>query len=141
MNEQPVTPCDFAKLHYLNARRWLNLWSILVYVFGVTVVLFLVAATLLFIRSTWLPGALTTLGTIVSSIGITWVVNQRATAVKEEKEAFVRLKKECCPPGMGFIGVEQQPWLSELRSLAWQSLMWQDIRTGNDSPEEKFKSS
>jgi hypothetical protein len=124
MNEAPVTPCDFAKLHYLNALRWLNLWSVLVYVFGVTVVLFLVAAILLFIRSTWLPGALTTLGTIVSGVGITWVVNQRAAAVDEEREAFRRLKKECGPPGIGFIGVEQQPWLSELRTLASKSLVW-----------------
>lgn len=132
MNEDQETLRDFAKLHYLNALRWLNLWSILVYVFGVTVVLFLVAAILLFIRETWLPGALTTLGTIVSSVGITWVVNQRATAVEEEKEAFSRLKWEYGSPGMGLIGIKQMPWFIELRSLAWKSLLWRSTRTDKE---------
>jgi len=132
MIEEPVTPCDFAKLHYFDARRLLNLWSILIYFFGVAVVLFLGAAILLFIRATWLPSALTTLGSIVSGVGIAWVANQRATAVVEERDAFRRLKKECSSPGMGFVGIEQQPWFSELRSLAWKSVVRRSIQTGND---------
>lgn len=97
------SPCDFAKMRYLNALRWLNLWNILVYVFGVSIVLFLVVAILLFIRSTWLPGALTTLGTIVSGAGITWVVNQKTAALGEEKNAFDTLKSECGTRGLGFL--------------------------------------
>jgi len=119
------TPCDFAKMAYLNAARWRNLWTILVYAFGVALVLFLIAAILLFIRSTWLPASLTTLGTIVSGAGIGWVLNQRTIAVAEQKSAFKQLKRECGPPGAAFMGIEQQPWFTELESLAWKSLYTQ----------------
>jgi hypothetical protein len=129
MNEEPETPCDFAKLNYFNALKFRYLWSILVYVFGVAVALFLVASVILFINSAWLPGALVTFGAIMSSGGVTWVVNQKVTAVKEEEDAFRRLKTECKAPGMGFIGIEQQPWLADLRALAWESLLWRSTRT------------
>ena len=98
MNKTPESPCDFAKLHYYSASRWLSLWNLLVYVFGIAVVLFLVASILLFIRSSFLPGALTTLGTIVTGSGITWVVNQKSAAATEECAAFDRLKSACLPP-------------------------------------------
>ena len=132
MNEEPETPCDFAKLNYFNALRFRYLWSILVYAFGVVVILFLTASVILFVASAWLPGALATFGTIVSSGGVTWVVNQKLTAVKEEGDAFRRLKRECRMPGMGFIGIEQQPWLADLRALAWKSLRWQSTWTNTD---------
>ena len=112
--KNPETPCDFAKIRYLGALRWLNLWNILLYVFGASVVLFLVAALLLFIRSTWLPGALTALGTIVSGAGIAWVVKQRTTAHTEEKEAFEGLSKACSPTGHALAGIDKQPWFREL---------------------------
>ena len=120
--KEPKTSCDFARMNYQDVLKWRNLWTILLYGFGVTVVLFSVAAILLFIRSTWLPGALTTLGTIVSGTGITWVVNQRKTAVAEEKEAFRRLNEECKQPGYALAGIDKQPWFSELESNAWKSL-------------------
>lgn len=118
----PDTPCDFAKMAYLEAARWRNLWTILVYAFGVTLVLFAIAAILLFIRSTWLPAALTTLGTIVSGAGISWVVNQRTISVAEQAAAFKQLKRECGPPGPAFMKIQQQQWFSELESAAWKSL-------------------
>ena len=128
MNTYPVTPCDYAKIYYLNALKWLNLWNILVYAFAATIILFSITAILLFIRSNWLPGALSTLGTIASSTGITWVVNQRTTSVKEVKDAFKILKKECWPPGFGFVGIEEQPWFGELHTLARKSLFWSGKR-------------
>ncbi|MGA2168686.1 MAG: hypothetical protein ABSG62_10775 [Terracidiphilus sp.] len=85
MVKEPESPCDFAKLRYFSAPRWLNLWKILLYAFGAAVVLFLVAAILLFIRSTWLAGAITALGTIVSGTGIAWVVKLETTAAADEK--------------------------------------------------------
>lgn len=127
--KNPETLCDFAKVRYLGALRWVNLWNILLYVFGASVVLFLVTAILLFIRSTWLPGALTTLGTIVSGAGIAWVVKQRTTAHAEEKEAFGELDKACSQPGHALAGIDVQPWFRQLSSYAQRSLKW-----GSTSP-------
>lgn len=133
MNDEPETPCDFAKLNYFNAFRFRYLWSILVYAVGVAVALFLVASVILFITSAWLPAALVTLGTIIGSGGLAWIVNQKQTAVKEEDDAFRRLKRECQTPGTGFIGIEQQPWLADLRALARKSLRWQTTWTNTPS--------
>ena len=140
MNKTPESPCDFAKLHYYSASRWLSLWKILVYVFGIAVVLFLVASILLFIRSSFLPGALTTLGTIVTGSGITWVVNQKSAAATEECAAFDRLKSGMPPPcqrpklgafmhfAQGLGQMEHRPSAQELKTemkrQAWKSLGW-----------------
>jgi len=74
---------------------WRNLWTILLFAFGASVVVFLVLAIVFFIRQDWLPATLTTLGTIVQGTGIRWIVDRRAEAVKEEEEAYNDVKKEC----------------------------------------------
>jgi hypothetical protein len=56
-----------------------------------------------------LPGALTTLGTIVEGAGIKWVADRRADAVKEEEDAY----KEVGLPGSniqayGFLRASQK---------------------------------
>ena len=113
----PQNACDLAKMRYLSALTWVRLWNILLYVFGVSVVLFLVTAIILFIRSTWLPGALTSLGTIVSGTGIAWVVNQRTTAHNEEKDAFQDVERVCSTPGRGIEKIKQElsTYLSRVR--------------------------
>jgi hypothetical protein len=136
MNDMSNDPCDFAKQHYLNVQRWLNLWNILVFAFGVAVVLFLVTSILLFINSTWLPGAVTTIGTIASGTAVAWVVNQKKAASDDEKEAYDRIKEECVHPSsgpssgqrMGFMSFAtlQEPSAlelkAELKKQAWDSL-------------------
>jgi hypothetical protein len=136
MNETPDSPCGFAKQHYLSTARWLNLWNFLLFSFGSAVVLFLVTSILLFIRATWLPGAVTTVGTIASSAGMAWVVNQQTKAAADESAAFARLNQACGQQGspsssahiMSFMTsmTEQQPSVEELRKKlkkqAWQSL-------------------
>ena len=138
MNDMSNDPCDFAKQHYFNVQRWLNLWNILVFAFGVAIVLFLVTSILLFIHSTWLAGAVTTIGTIASGTAVAWVVNQRKTAADDEKEAFNRLRQECGHSSsdsssrltMNFMSfaTARQPSVSELKAelkkQAWKSLIW-----------------
>jgi hypothetical protein len=58
------TPCDFAKIRYLDLLRLRMIWSYLLVILGVDVVIFLTFSILFFLRSHWLPGALGTLGTI-----------------------------------------------------------------------------
>jgi hypothetical protein len=119
----PDTPCEFAKMRYFTAYRWLLMWNILVFGFGAFLTLFLVAAIVV-IRQNWLPAALTVLGTIVSSTAVAWVVRRREVSAKEERAAFKEVKLMCGSPGVGFMAMEQQPWLAELRSNARKSLFW-----------------
>jgi hypothetical protein len=83
-----VTPCDLAVERWRWIKKWRELWSILIFAFGTAIILFLIAAILLLVRQTWLPGALTAAGTIVSSSMVLWVVKRRTEAVAEEKEAW-----------------------------------------------------
>ena len=87
--------CKIAQEKFRNAALWKNLWTILLWVFGATVVIFLVLAIVFFLRQDWLPGALTTLGTIVEGAGIRWVVARRTDAVKEEEDAYNEVKDAC----------------------------------------------
>lgn len=87
--------CRLAIERYRNFARWRNLWSILLFVLGASVVLFLLAAIFLLIREEWLPVALTTLGSIVSGVASKWVIDRRTESVKEEQNAFEAAQKYC----------------------------------------------
>lgn len=100
MNQNPFDPCQFAVERHKNLARWRNLWTILLFVFGTTVILFLCASILLFINESWLPGAISTVGTIVNGAGVGWVVARRDEAKKEEEAAYEDVKNTCRPaPG------------------------------------------
>jgi len=124
----PETPCDIAKGRYSKILMWRNLWTLLLFIFGTAVVLFLVASVVLFIRDSWLPAALTTLGTIVNGAGISWISKQRQTAVTEEKEAFTDVVTQCGGPdpkrdfGQAVAWAHQQPWMRTLQASAWSSV-------------------
>ena len=95
MANEATVICKIAQERHRNAALWRNLWTILLWVFGAAIVVFLVLAVLLFLRQDWLPAALTTLGTIVEGVGIKWVADRRADAVKEEEEAYKEVEDEC----------------------------------------------
>jgi hypothetical protein len=95
MLPESVTPCDYARERHRNRVMWLNLWTMLLFIFGSVVVLFLCAAILFFIRQDWLPGALTTLGTIVQGVGIKWVADRHKEAVAAEQEAYQDVGAKC----------------------------------------------
>jgi|SRR5713226_7010609 len=90
-----MTPCEYARERHRTIAMWRNLWTILLFAFGASVVVFLVLSVVFFLRQDWLPGALTTLGTIVEGAGIKWVANRRAEAVKEEEEAYKDVAEKC----------------------------------------------
>jgi len=95
MDHAVQTPCEYARERHRNMARWRDLWTILLFILGAAVILFLVAAIFLFIRSEWLPGALTTLGTIVTGAGANWVRERRIDAVKEEEAAYADVGAKC----------------------------------------------
>ena len=122
------TPCDFARARYLDIGRFRRLWAILVFVLGVSVALFLCVSILLFLRSSWLPGAIGMLGTLVNGAAMSWITSQKATAADEEQKAFDELVKTCGPHArqdvMGFMpdvhnpkaAVMQSEWFRKLQA-------------------------
>lgn len=95
MNGETVSPCEFAIERYRNIAKWRNMWTILLFIFGATVILFLCGSILLFIRESFLPGAISALGTIVNGVGVSWVLSRRTDAVKEEEEAYSDVQSKC----------------------------------------------
>jgi hypothetical protein len=91
----PTDPCSIAFERYKNIARWRNLWTILLFIFGASVIIFLAGAILLFIKESWLPGAITLCSTIVNAAGVSWVVARRTEAVKEETDAYADVKNVC----------------------------------------------
>jgi len=87
--------CQLALQRHRDAALWRNLWTILIWVFGATVVAFLVLAVVWFLREQWLPAALTTLSTIAEGAAIRWVVVRRAEAVDEERQAYEKVEEVC----------------------------------------------
>jgi len=87
--------CEYARERHQNLARWRNLWTILLFAFAAAVVLFLIGAVLLFIRQSWLPGALSTLGTIANGLGIRRVLDRRREAVQEEEEGYRDVVEKC----------------------------------------------
>ena len=117
------TPCDFAKARYVDIGRFRKLWGSLWILLGASVALFLFVSVVLFIRSSWLPGAISALGTIVNGAGMTWITTQRRVAADEEEKAFAELIQQCAPPSaeLGFlpdsrIAVMQSEWYQQLEA-------------------------
>jgi len=111
MNSQPISQCEYARDRHKNIALWANLWRGLVFSFGTAVILFLILAIYLWIRQTWLTGALTTLGTIASGIAVKWVLGRRNAAVEEEREAYKRVV-EACDDAAPADEVRRQLWLA-----------------------------
>src|SRR5438874_10850096 len=95
--EKIVSSCQYAQDRHQNFLRWRNLWTILLFVFGSTVIVFLSLAIVLFITQSWLTGAISTIGTIANGAGVAWVVNRRMEAVKEEETAYHDVEEKCFP--------------------------------------------
>jgi hypothetical protein len=93
----PQTPCEYAIERHQNLLRWRNLWTILLFAFGSSVIIFLCIAILFFLRTSWIAGAVSTLGTIASSIGINWVVSRRTDAKEEEEAGYADVQSVCAP--------------------------------------------
>jgi hypothetical protein len=91
----PVSPCEYARERHRNIARWRNLWTILLFIFGSSVILFLTVAVLAFWQQAILAGALSSLSTIIGGIAIKWVVDRRRDAVTEEQQAYEDVVARC----------------------------------------------
>jgi hypothetical protein len=109
-----VDPCEIAIARYKDIARWRNLWTILLFVFGASVVAFLSVAILLFIRAGWLAGAISMVGTIVNGVAVKWVVERRAEAVAEDEAAYLDVQARCAQM-KGTEGNEIERWRGRQR--------------------------
>ena len=91
----PISPCEYARERHRNIARWRNLWTILLFLFGSAVVLFLCVAVLAFWKQAVLAGSLSTLSTIVGGVAIKWVLDRRREAVAEEQSAYDEVVARC----------------------------------------------
>jgi signal transduction histidine kinase len=68
-------------------------WAFLLYTLGIVTTLFLCAAMLLFINSSWLPGALSVASSIVTGGAATWILSRANDAAEHEKQALADATK------------------------------------------------
>ena len=87
--------CDIAQERHHGAALWRNMWTLLLWLLGLSIVLFLVMAVLFLLREEWLPAAVVTLGSIAEGVGIKWVTDRRTDAVREETEMYKDLEGAC----------------------------------------------
>ena len=124
MTEKP-DPCLVAMDRYLDRRRWLNRWRVLLYIFGTVIILFFVVSIVFFIRETWLPGAASLVASIASGAGVSWVLARRTDAEKEERDAYNEFNAQCGGKKtlIGPNGAPTRvPSVEELQRKAWRTL-------------------
>ncbi len=88
MKDRPENPAN--KRHQL-AAQWLHRWNALIFFIGSAATIFLIVSILLFITESWIPGAITTLATMLSGGAVGWLLARRQDASAAEAKAF----KEC----------------------------------------------
>lgn len=125
------TPCDFAKARYVDIGRLRQLWGGLWFVLGMSVALFLSISIVLFLRSSWLPGAVGVLGTIVNGAAMTWITTQRRIAADEEEKAFAELLQHCAPPPAAELGFF--PGLNDRVATVMQSDWYHQLEAAKQS--------
>ena len=95
MAEEVTVVCSIAQQRHRSTSVWRNLWTLLLWVFGVVIVVFLALAIFFYLRQEWLQAGLITLGTIIDGVGIKWVTDRRAEAVSEENEVYHEFASAC----------------------------------------------
>jgi membrane protein YqaA with SNARE-associated domain len=85
MKQTEVNP---ATERHRTAARWRNLWTALIFAIGAAATIFLITAILLFIKESWIPGAISTLASFLSGGAVQWLLARRKEAVAEEEQAF-----------------------------------------------------
>ena len=106
---QSIDPCEFAYERYQNRAMWRNLWTILLFFFGSMLMLVLCLSVWLMYWQNYVPGFLSSLGTIVNGVGVAWVVSRRKEAVAEDDAAYEDAQRVCGSGGgatpAGAIGI------------------------------------
>ena len=95
MNDESGIVCDIAQARHQGSILWRNMWTLLLWLVGVSIVVFLMLAILFLLREDWLPAAILVLGSIVEGVGLKWVTDRRSDAVREEAEMYRDVEEAC----------------------------------------------
>jgi hypothetical protein len=95
MTNGSVTVCDIAVERHKNALQWLNLWNVLLYIFGAFLVLFLIYLIVFLIQASTINSIIGVLAIIVDGVVVRWVVSQRTDAKQSEQDAFAVIERDC----------------------------------------------
>jgi len=95
MTEEVGVVCDIAQERHRGASMWRNMWTLLLWLLGASIVVFLMMAVLFLLREAWLPAAVVTIGSIAEGVGIKWVTDRRNDAVREEMEMYKDVEAAC----------------------------------------------
>lgn len=87
--------CFYAQERYKTILLWRNLWSILLFVFGATVIILIILLLYMAMKQASVEFVLSVLATVTDSLAIKWVLARRKESVEEEEKAFEVIKKEC----------------------------------------------
>ena len=128
------TPCDFAKARYVDIGLLRKLWGRLLFILGVSVTLFLSIAIVFFLRSKWLPSALSVLGTIMNGAAMKWITTQRKIAAEEEVQAFHELVQQCggTTQAMHCLTTGLEDPLTKMVESSW----FQEVEAARQSSQE-----
>jgi hypothetical protein len=74
--------------------RWRDRWTLLIYALGVATTAFLVTAILFFLNESWMPGALSTVASLLTGAAAKWLLDRRQQAVSEEERAYQELRHD-----------------------------------------------
>jgi hypothetical protein len=99
MQDENGLVCSIAQERHRGSALWRNMWTILLWLLGASITVFLVLAVVFLLREEWLPAAVVTIGSIADGVGMKWVTDRRAEAVREEKEMYLDVENAC--RGMG----------------------------------------
>lgn len=78
-----------------NAAHYEDNLNLLLWVFGLAIVISLVVLMLFFSRQDWATSAVSFIGVVAGGAGIKWVVDRQADAITEEKNAYNDLVTAC----------------------------------------------
>jgi hypothetical protein len=95
MKDEIGVVCSIAQERHRGTARWRNMWTLLLWLLGLSITIFLVMAVLFLLREDWLPAAVVTLGSIAEGMGIKWVTDRRSDAVREESEMYKDVENAC----------------------------------------------
>ena len=95
MMQEEATVCSIAQHRHRKIALWRDGWTLLLWVFGLTVIIVLIAGITFFIREDWISGGLATITFAAQGGAIKWITTRRADAVREEEEAFNRAEQAC----------------------------------------------
>ena len=81
-------PAKLAYERYRSLALWRSLWTALIFVLGLATTIFLIASIFLFVRESWIPGAVTTLASVLTGGAGGWLLARRQEAIDAETAAF-----------------------------------------------------